>query len=115
VSPRRAKPPYDRWRDASGVHAPDGCRVEQVEVDAPHRALRSCVQSATRHRTVEVVDARTLTAHFMALNALAAGRLPQAPYVTRCGQDVLPASLVEPGRRRCPSCAPLPSQRSRPS
>lgn len=41
MSPRRAKPLYDRWRDAGGVHVPDGCRVEQVEVDAPHGALRS--------------------------------------------------------------------------
>jgi hypothetical protein len=32
---------YDRWRDAEGTHIPDGCRVEQVEVDRSHGALRS--------------------------------------------------------------------------
>jgi hypothetical protein len=41
VSLRQAKPLYDRWRDAAGVHIPDGCRVEQVEVDAAYGALRS--------------------------------------------------------------------------
>ncbi len=41
MSPRRAKPLYDRWRDADGVHVSDGCRVEQVEVDAAYGALRS--------------------------------------------------------------------------
>ena len=41
MSPRQARPLYDRWRDAVGVHVPDGCRVEQVEVDALHGALRS--------------------------------------------------------------------------
>ncbi|MGH3684651.1 MAG: hypothetical protein ACRDRU_22895 [Pseudonocardiaceae bacterium] len=28
MSPRQARPLYDRWRDAGGVHVPDGCRVE---------------------------------------------------------------------------------------
>jgi hypothetical protein len=32
---------YDRWRDAEGAHIPDGCRVEQVEVDRSYGALRS--------------------------------------------------------------------------
>ena len=41
MSPRRVRPPYDRWCDAGGSHVPDGCRVEQVEVDIPHGALRS--------------------------------------------------------------------------
>ena len=44
MSPRRAKPLYDRWRDADGVHVSDGCRVEQVEVDAAYGALRSRLQ-----------------------------------------------------------------------
>lgn len=41
MSPLRARPLYDRWRDTHGGHVHDGCRVEQVEVDALHGALRS--------------------------------------------------------------------------
>ena len=70
-------------------------------------------QRFSRHRAIEVVDARTLTAHFLTLDALAAGRLPKGRYIARCGQDVLPASLAEPGRNRCLSCVPIPRQRSR--
>jgi hypothetical protein len=40
VRPRPARPVYDRWRDAAGTHIPDGCRVEQVEVDRDRGALR---------------------------------------------------------------------------
>jgi hypothetical protein len=71
------------------------------------------VQRTVRHRAVEVVDARTLTAHFLTMEALATGRLPKGCYIALCGQDVLPASLAEPGRSRCPLCVPIPSQRSR--
>lgn len=73
------------------------------------------VQHTTRHRAVEVVDARTRTAHFLTRDALAAGRDPKGRYIALCGQDVLPASLVEPGSHRCPSCVSIPSQRSRSS
>jgi hypothetical protein len=38
-SPRR--PVYDRWRDAVGIHIPDGCRVEQVAVAKERGALPS--------------------------------------------------------------------------
>jgi hypothetical protein len=38
---RPARAPYDRWRDARGVQIPDGARVEQVEVNPLHGALRS--------------------------------------------------------------------------
>lgn len=34
-----SRPVYDRWRDGRGVHIPDGCRVEQVEVAKEHGAL----------------------------------------------------------------------------
>lgn len=75
------------------------------------------VQHAAPHRAVEVVDARTRTGHFLTLDALAAGRLPQGRYIALCGQDVLPACLTEPGSGRCPSCVSvsIPSQRSRSS
>jgi hypothetical protein len=76
---------------------------------------RSVVQRTARHRAVEVVDARTLTVHFLTMDALAAGRLPRGRYITLCGQEVLPASLIEPGRNRCKLCVSIPSQRSRPS
>ena len=35
------RPPYDRWRDATGAHVPTRCRVEQVEIDARLGAPRS--------------------------------------------------------------------------
>ena len=41
MSPRVARPVYDRWRDVDGVHVPDLCRVEQVGVDRLYGALRS--------------------------------------------------------------------------
>lgn len=36
----RARPAYDRWRDAHGTHVPDGARVEQVAVSRDEGALR---------------------------------------------------------------------------
>jgi hypothetical protein len=77
-----------------------------------HRLRDRRVQRTARHRAIEVVDARTLTAHFLTMDALAAGRLPKSRYIALCGQDVLPASLTEAGRSRCPSCVSIPSQRS---
>lgn len=77
-----------------------------------HRLLGRQVQHTTRHRATEVVDARTLTAHFLTDDAFVAGGRPKGHYIALCGQEVLPASLVEPGRSRCPSCAWIPSQRS---
>lgn len=35
------RPPYDRWRDAEGVHIPPGARVRQVGVHKAHGALPS--------------------------------------------------------------------------
>jgi len=78
-----------------------------------HRLRDRRVQRTTRHRAIEIVDARTLTAHFLTMDALAVGRLPQSCYIARCGQDVLPASLTAAGRSRCPSCVLIPSQKSR--
>ena len=80
-----------------------------------HRLKGRHVQHTTRHRATEVVDARTLTAHFLTDDAFAAGSRPKGRYIALCGQEVLPASLVEPGRGRCPSCVLIPTQRSRSS
>ena len=41
VSSRRTRPVYDRWRDEQGTHIGDRCRVEQIEVEKQHGALRS--------------------------------------------------------------------------
>jgi hypothetical protein len=78
-----------------------------------HRLKSRRTEHTARHRAIELVDARTLTAHFLTMDALTAGRLPKGRYIARCGQDVLPASLTEPGRNRCLSCVPIPSQRTR--
>jgi hypothetical protein len=55
------------------------------------------VQHTTRHRAIEVVDARTLTAHFLTME-LAVSRLPPGRCIALCSHDVLPASLTEAGR-----------------
>jgi hypothetical protein len=78
-----------------------------------HRLRDRRVQRTTRHRAIEVVDARTLTAHFLTMDALAAGRLPTGRYIALCGHDVLPASLTEAGWSRWPSGVLIPSQKSR--
>jgi hypothetical protein len=44
---------------------------------------RNVVQRTTRHRAIEVVDARTLTTHCLTVDALAAGRLPKVSAATR--------------------------------
>jgi hypothetical protein len=79
-----------------------------------HRLKHRRAEHTARHRTVEVIDAHTLTTHVLTNDAFAAGRLPKGSYTALCGQDVLPASLVEPGRGRCASCVSVPAQRSRP-
>jgi hypothetical protein len=66
---------------------------------------------AGRH-AVEMVDARTGTAHFLTIDAAADG-LPRGQYVAICGEEVLPAALVAREARYCRLCAPLPVQRSR--
>jgi hypothetical protein len=73
---------------------------------ADHRARR-------RDRSIEMVDARTLQAHLLTDEALAAGRRGEGRYVALCGVDVLPASLTAAERGYCTSCVPIPAQRSR--
>lgn len=76
------------------------------------KGRRTPAAHTSRRRAIEVVDARTLTAYFLTDDALATGRLPKGRYIARCGEDVLPACLTEPGSSRCPSCVSIPSQRS---
>jgi hypothetical protein len=69
-------------------------------------------------RTITLVDARDLLVHLLTSDAHAAGLRPRADYVALCGAIILPASLVEPGRRSCWGCksanvATVPNQRSR--
>jgi hypothetical protein len=80
-----------------------------------HRLKSRRTEHTARHRAIELVDARTLTAHLLTDAAIAAGRLAKGRYVAICGQDVLSASLAESGRGRCSSCVSVPAQRSRPS
>jgi hypothetical protein len=65
-----------------------------------HRLKGRQVQHNSRRCAIEVVNARTLTAHFMTTDALVAGRLPEGRYTAFCGQDVSPACLTEPGSSR---------------
>ena len=69
-----------------------------------HSLKRKRSERAAHRRTAEVVDARTLRAHFLTSEALAAGSSAAGRYIALCGQDVLPACLVEPGRSRCALC-----------
>lgn len=77
------------------------------------RARRA--ERATWHRSVEVVDARTLTVHLLTAEALAAGRHPTGRYIALCGQDVVPVSLAEIEPSPCPACVLIPTQRTRTS
>jgi hypothetical protein len=87
--------------------------TEKPPMTGKHRLKSRRVQRTKQHRTVEVVDARTLTTHFLTLDVLTAGRLPKGRYIALCGQDVLPVSIVESGRNRCSFCVSIPRQRSR--
>ena len=70
-------------------------------------------ERTAHRRAAEVVDARTLRTHLLTPDALADGRHAVGRYIALCVQDVLPASLTEPGNGRRPSCVPIPAQRSR--
>jgi hypothetical protein len=87
---------------------------EEPPMPVKHRLKRRRAEHTARHRTIKVIDAHTLTTHVLINDAFAAGRLLKGRYIALCGQDVLPASLVEPGRGRCSSCVSIPAQRSRP-
>lgn len=89
--------------------------TEEPVIAGRHRLRDRRVQRTARRSAIEVVDARTRTAHYLTLDALAAGRLPRGCYIyiALCGQDALPVCLTEPGRNRCLSGPPIPGQRSR--
>ncbi|MGH3550069.1 MAG: hypothetical protein ACRDQU_18555 [Pseudonocardiaceae bacterium] len=59
--------------------------------------------------TVDMVDARTGTAHRLTPDAAADG-LPRGRYSALCGEDVVPAALVAREARFCRLC--VPAQRS---
>lgn len=71
---------------------------------------RRTEHSVPHQRTVELVDARTLTAHLLTDAAITAGRLANGRYIALCGQDVIPACPVEAGQSRCASCVSIPTQ-----
>ncbi len=85
-------------------------------LDLGSRMGRHSKQPQGRHplvrRTVEIVDARTGTAHRLTPDAAMDG-LPRGRYSALCGQEVLPAALVAREARYCRLCAPIPAQRSR--
>lgn len=78
-----------------------------------HSLKRKKAERTERRRAAEVVDARTRQAHLLTPDALAAGLSAAGRYIALCGQDVLPASLVEPGNGRCALCIAVPAQRAR--
>lgn len=80
-----------------------------------HSIKRKRAERTARRRAAQVVDARTLRAHLLTPDALADGRHAAGRYIALCGQEILPASLAEPGNGRCPSCVSIPAQRSRSS
>ncbi len=53
---------------------------------------------------LELVDARTGVAHQVSPDELLAGRA-RGNYQAFCGLRFLVASMVDPGRGRCPGCA----------
>lgn len=72
--------------------------------------------TSKRHRrpTGDVVlDARTLRAHLLTREAMAAARVPGGRYVATCGAEILPVDgLTEPPQGRCGTCLPIPAPRA---
>lgn len=66
-------------------------------------------------RTVQIPDARDRRVHLLTSDALAEGRRPQGRYLALCGEEVLPAALVDSGQDRCSPCwsKTIPGQRRR--
>ena len=80
-----------------------------------HRQRRPAHRALRRSELCPWVDLTTLIEHLLTLNAAAAGRLGGGHYIALCGAEVIPASMVEPGRGFCQPCraASIPTQRSR--
>ncbi len=83
-------------------------RHRQRRTGPAHRAPR-------RYGLCAWVDLTTLIEHLLTPDAAAAGRLGGGRYIALCGADVIPASMVEPGRGFCQPCrvALILAQRSR--
>lgn len=83
---------------------------------AKHRRLDRRRPTLRRRCLVDMVDVRSLVTHLMTPDAAGAGLRPQGRYIALCGEDVIPASLTEPGRGRCEPCVrmsfSIPNQRS---
>lgn len=77
-----------------------------------HNATSRRMRQIQGGRTVEVVDARTHTAHHLTDDAYAEGMRAKGHYYAVCGREVLPAALVAPPGQTCRSCILLPGQRS---
>jgi hypothetical protein len=50
------------------------------------------------------VDARQRLTHLITEDAIAKGRQAECPYIAVCGQDILPASMIDPGIGDCQQC-----------
>lgn len=68
------------------------------------RSTARAVIAVQRLPGVEVVDAQTKLAHQVSADELMTGHR-RGDYLGLCGVRFRPASLVEPGRGRCPECA----------
>ena len=69
-----------------------------------HSKLRHRSRHPLPRGMVEMVDIRTGDNHLLTSDAAAAGRRAPNRYCTRCGADVIPAALVEPGTGYCWAC-----------
>ena len=78
--------------------------------------------SKPRHRArqlvwkgmIEMVDIHTGDSHLLTPDAAAAGRRAPHRYLARCGTEIIPAALVDPGTGRyCGPCrsSTIPAQR----
>jgi hypothetical protein len=79
---------------------------EEPHVPGRHTLKHKKAERTAYRGAAEVVDARTLRAHLLTLDALAAGKSAEGRYLLSAAtvnDDVVPASLVEPGCERCGS------------
>lgn len=77
---------------------------------ADRRAARAHAAPTPPANSFDMVDLGTGTIHRLTRDATADrwGR-----YAALCGKGVLPAAMVDPGRRYCQECrAPIPTQRT---
>jgi hypothetical protein len=60
-----------------------------------------------------VLDARTLQAHLLKGEAVAAARTPGGRYVATCGAEILPIDgLTEPPQGHCQTWLPIPAPKA---